>query len=570
MPTPQKKSKRKSIPKNRKYIFIIGGVMSGVGKGIATSSIGLILKSKGYNITLIKADPYLNVDAGTMNPTEHGEVFVMKNGLETDQDMGNYERFLNQDISQSNYMTSGMVYKSVIDRERSLGYGGKCVEAIPHVRDEIIDRFEKAAEEGDSDITLVEIGGTIGDYQNVMFMEAARTMQIQHPKDVSVIVVSYVPIPSTIGEMKSKPTQNAIRQLNGYGLHADFVIARSEVPLDDKRKEKIAISCNVPKQNVISAPDIKSVYDVPINFEKDKIGEAILDSLHLDAKKVSPAQKTTGTSEWKKWTSFVKKVHTEKTRTISIAMIGKYFDSGDFTLSDSYLSVIEALKTAGTHAGVTVKTEWIDSKKIENGTIQLKDVFARCGGLIVPGGFGTTGVDGILDAIRYAREKNIPYLGICYGMQLAVIEYARTVAKLDGAHTTEIDKKAKHKIVDIMESQKENLVTFAMGGSMRLGSYLCNLKKGSVCSKLYKGATQVIERHRHRYEVNNTYVPELEKAGLVFSGTSPDGKLMEMIELPTSVHPYFVATQAHPEFLSRPVSSHPLFDGLVKAVISKK
>lgn len=575
MPTPkqvsQKNSKSKTTKskKHRKYIFVIGGVMSGVGKGIATSSIGLILKSKGYKVTLVKADPYLNVDAGTMNPTEHGEVFVMENGLETDQDMGNYERFLNQDISQSNYMTSGMVYKSVIDRERALGYGGKCVEAIPHVRDEIANRFQKAAEEGDADITLVEIGGTIGDFQNVMFMEAARNMKIEHPKDVIVIVVSYVPIPSTIGEMKSKPTQNAIRQLNGYGLHADFVIARSEVPLDEKRKEKIAISCSVPKQNVISAPDIKSVYDVPLNFEKDKIGETILESLYMDSKKVNPVQKKIGASEWKQWASFVKKVHAPRQEELCIAMVGKYFDSGDFTLSDSYLSVIEALKTAGTHAGVSISIKWIDSKKIENGSIKLADVFTECRGLIVPGGFGTTGVDGLLQAIQYVRENNIPFLGICYGMQLAVIEYARTVCGLDGAHTTEINPKAKHKIVDIMESQKENLVTFAMGGSMRLGSYLCKLTKGSVAAKLY-GATEVVERHRHRYEVNNTYVPQLEECGLVFSGTSPDGKLMEMIELPTSAHPYFIATQAHPEFLSRPVCSHPLFDGLVKAVISKK
>lgn len=566
---PKAKNLAKNIlKKNRKYIFVIGGVMSGVGKGIATSSIGLILKSKGYNINLIKADPYLNVDAGTMNPTEHGEVFVMKDGLETDQDMGNYERFLNEDISQLNYMTSGMVYKTVIDRERTLGYGGKCVEAIPHVRDEIISRFEKTAEEHDSDITLVEIGGTIGDYQNVMFMEAARTMKIQHPKDVIVIVVSYVPIPGTIGEMKSKPTQNAIRQLNGYGLHADFVIARSEVPLDDKRKEKIAVSCNVLHQNVISAPDIKSVYDVPINFEKDKIGDALLESLYMDGKNVKASAKARGQELWKGWNTFVKKVHAKRTKTIRIAMIGKYFDSGDFTLSDSYLSVIEALKTAATYAGVIVEIDWIDSKKIEKGLIKLSDVFKRCGGLIVPGGFGTTGVDGILQSIRYAREKNIPFLGICYGMQLAVIEYARTVCGLDGAHTTEIEKNAKHKIVDIMESQKQNLVQFVMGGSMRLGSYDCLLKKGSVCANLY-GKTSVVERHRHRYEVNNEYVPTLEKSGLVFSGTSPDGKLMEMIELPANKHPYFVATQAHPEFKSRPVGSHPLFDGLVKAVVKR-
>ncbi|MES2985518.1 MAG: CTP synthase [Patescibacteria group bacterium] len=565
---PHKTKNKVLSTKSRKYIFVIGGVMSGVGKGIATSSIGLILKSKGYKINLIKADPYLNVDAGTMNPTEHGEVFVMQNGLETDQDMGNYERFLNEDISQLNYMTSGMVYKSVIDRERALGYGGKCVEAIPHVRDEIISRFEKTANEHDSDITLVEIGGTIGDYQNVMFMEAARTMKIQHPKDVIVIVVSYVPIPGTIGEMKSKPTQNAIRQLNGYGLHADFVIARSEVPLDEKRKEKIAVSCNVPQQNVISAPDIKSIYDVPINFEKDKIADALLESLYMDASKVGKAAREKGAELWKGWNSFVKKVHAKRTKTVRIAMIGKYFDSGDFTLSDSYLSVIEALKTAAAHAGAQIEIEWIDSKKIEKGTVKLSEVFKRCGGLIVPGGFGTTGVEGILSAIQYVREKKIPFLGICYGMQLAVIEYARTVCKLKGAHTTEIEKTAAHKIVDIMESQKSNLTQFVMGGSMRLGSYTCKLAKGSLCEKLYK-SNSVIERHRHRYEVNNEYVPQLEKAGLVFSGTSPDGKLMEMIELPTSKHPYFTATQAHPEFRSRPVGSHPLFDGLIKAVMGR-
>jgi CTP synthase len=558
---------KKTVKKNRKYIFVIGGVMSGVGKGIATSSIGLILKSKGHKVSLIKADPYLNVDAGTMNPTEHGEVFVMKDGLETDQDMGNYERFLHEDIEQDNYMTSGMIYKSVIERERALGYGGKCVEAIPHVRDEIIQRFKKAAEKHDSDITLVEIGGTIGDYQNIMFMEAARTMKIDTPHDVTIIVVSYVPIPGTLGEMKSKPTQNAIRQLNATGLHPDFVIARSEIALDKKRKEKIAVSCNIKEQNVISAPDIQSIYDVPINFEKDKIGDAILQSLYMKKAGGQELLKKDGDALWKKWLTFTKKVHAVKTKKMSIAIIGKYFDSGDFTLSDSYLSVIEALKISATHAEVELSIEWIDSKKIEKGEMQLRDVFTRNQGLIVPGGFGTSGVDGILSAIQYVREHNIPFLGICYGMQLAVIEYARTVCKLDGAHTTEIDKKAKHKIIDIMESQKENLVKYVMGGSMRLGSYTCMLKQGSICAKLY-GAREVVERHRHRYEVNTMYVKQLAAEGLVFSGTSPDEKLMEMIELPKDKHVYFVATQAHPEFRARPTSPHPLFDGLVKAVLS--
>ena len=543
---------------------MIGGVMSGVGKGIATSSLGLILKTKGYKVNLVKADPYLNVDAGTMNPTEHGEVFVMKEGLETDQDMGNYERFLHQDIHQVNYMTSGMVYKSVIDRERALGYGGKCVEAIPHVRDEIIDRFEKAAKENGSDITIVEIGGTIGDFQNAMFMEAAKTMKLKNPLDVIVIVVSYLPTPGAIGEMKSKPTQSAIRELNGYGLHPDFIIARSEVALDNKRKEKISISCNVPIENVISAPDIKSIYDVPVNFEKDKIGEMVLKSLFLKNKKPNAES----VKLWTDWKNFVKNVHTKKTKNLRIAMIGKYFDTGDFTLTDSYLSVMEALKFAAAKAKVDIEIEWVDSKTIEKNPSILKDIFKRCDGLIVPGGFGTTGVDGILKSIEYVRKNKIPYLGICYGMQLAVIEYAQNVLHLKGANTTEIHKDCEHKIIDIMQSQKENLVKQVMGGSMRLGSFTCRLVKGSIVSQLYK-ADEVVERHRHRYEVNNAHVPDLEKAGLKFSGKSVDGKLMEMIELGKDKHPFFVATQSHPEFLSRPTISHPLFDGLIKAMVGR-
>ncbi len=548
-----------------KYIFVIGGVMSGVGKGIATSSLGLILKTKGYKVNLVKADPYLNVDAGTMNPTEHGEVFVMREGLETDQDMGNYERFLHQDISQVNYMTSGMVYKTVIDRERALGYGGKCVEAIPHVRDEIIVRFKKAAKENNSDITIVEIGGTIGDFQNAMFMEAAKTMKLHEPNDVLVVVVSYLPTPGAIGEMKSKPTQSAIRELNGYGLHPDFIIARSEVALDNKRKEKISVSCNVPIENVISAPDIKSIYDVPVNFEKDKIGERVLKSLSLKNKKPN----TESIKLWSDWKNFVKNIHTPKTKTFRVAMIGKYFDTGDFTLTDSYLSVMEALKFAAAKAKVGIEIEWVDSKTIEKNPNILKDIFTRCHGLIVPGGFGTRGVDGILKSIEYVRKNKIPYLGICYGMQLAVIEFAQNVLGLKDANTTEIKKNAEHKIIDIMENQKENLVKLTMGGSMRLGSFKCKLLKGSIVNDLYK-ADEVIERHRHRYEVNNAYVESLENKGLLFSGKSLDGKLMEMIELGKKDHPFFVATQSHPEMLSRPICSHPLFDGLMKAMVKGK
>lgn len=538
---------------NHKYIFVVGGVMSGVGKGIASSSIGTLLHAKGFDVNLAKVDPYLNVDAGTMNPTEHGEVFVLNSGLETDQDMGNYERFLNRDLIHEDYMTSGMVYKHVIDKERNLGYGGKCVEAVPHIRDEIVSRYESAARLNKSEISIIEIGGTVGDYQNIMFIEAARVLKIKHPDDVIFIMVSFLPIPSKIGEMKTRPTQNAVNQLSGYGVHTDIIIARSEVPVDSKRKEKIGIACNIPEENVISAPDIDSVYDVPLNFEKDKIGEIILKSLKLKPRK-GP-----GLAPWRKFANSVK--NTEK--ELNIAIVGKYFSTGDFVLTDAYVSVLEAIKYSAYSQKVKPKIHTINANDFEKSNPDYASL-DQFDGIIVPGGFGEKGIEGKLNVIRYARENKIPYFGLCYGMQLMSIEYARNVLGLAKAHTAEIDPKSPHLIIDIMPDQKKKLLEKNYGGSMRLGSYVAKLKSGSIAHSAYK-ADVITERHRHRYEVNPAYVEQLTAAGLVFSGTSPDGSLMEIAELPESVHPFFLGTQFHPEFLARPLAPHPLFTQFIKA-----
>lgn len=544
------------MKKNHKYIFVVGGVMSGVGKGVTTSSIGMLLQSCGYKVNIVKVDPYLNVDAGTMNPTEHGEVFVLDSGLETDQDMGNYERFLNRDISQNCYMTSGMVYKTVIERERTLGYKGKCVEAIPDIRDEIIGRFNLAGDKANSDISIIEIGGTIGDYQNIMFIEAARVMKIRNPKDVIFIMVSYLPVPGKLGEMKSKPTQNAMRMLNSYGVQADVLVARSEVSMDDKRREKIAISCSIPKDYVISAPDVDVIYEVAENFEKGNLSKIIFDLISLPKKPLNLTH----------WKSFISKVKSVK-KEVKIGVVGKYFDTGDFTLSDAYLSVIEAVKFSAYHNGAKAKLTWLNSKDFEKDPSKLSTL-KQFDGVIVPGGFGESGIEGKLLAIKYVRENKIPYFGLCYGMQLMVIEYARNVLGWKDANTSEITIKSEHLVIDIMPDQEKKLLQKDFGGSMRLGAYPAVLKKGTIAYGSYK-ADKISERHRHRYEVNNAFIKDIEKAGLVFSGTSPDGKLMEISELPTSKHPFFLGTQFHPEFKARPLSPHPLFSAFIKAALKK-
>lgn len=539
-----------------KYIFVVGGVMSGVGKGVASSSMALLLQERGFRTNLVKVDPYLNVDAGTMNPTEHGEVFVLKSGLETDQDMGNYERFLNRDLGPEDYMTSGMVYKTVIENERALKYGGKTIEAIPHVRDEILRRIELAASENGSQVSVIEIGGTVGDFQNALFIEAARVLRLKHPNDVIFVMVSYLPVPGTLGEMKTKPTQTAVRELNSYGVQPDFIIARSNGAMDEKRKEKLAIWCNVPAEHVISAPDVASIYDVPLNFGKDNLGDLLLDALRLPKDK--PA-------DFEAWNDFVKRLKADNPE-VSIGIVGKYFDTGDYVLSDAYLSVIEALKFSGAELGVKPKIEWVNSKDIErDGT----DVLKKYDGIIVPGGFGETGIEGKIKTIEYARENGVPYFGLCYGMQLLVVEYARHKLGLAKAHTMEIDPETPDPIVGVMEHQKEHLASGKYGGTMRLGEYTAALKEGTIAREAY-GAPEVQERHRHRYEINNTYVDRLTEAGLVFSGTSPDGNLMEIAELPKDVHPFFLGTQFHPELIARPLAPHPLFTAFLKASAEKQ
>ncbi|OGY32583.1 MAG: CTP synthase [Candidatus Woykebacteria bacterium RIFCSPLOWO2_01_FULL_41_12] len=535
-----------------KFIFVSGGVISGVGKGVATSSIALLLKSRGFKVTAIKADPYLNIDAGTLNPVEHGEVFVLDDGMECDQDLGNYERFLDSDLNSTNYMTSGQIFKSIIDKERALGFGGKTVEFFQDPPKEVINRIIDCAKSNKAEIVLFEIGGTVGEYQNLLFLEANRLLKLQFPSDVLHVHVTYLPIPDSVGEMKSKPAQMSINGLASFGIHADIVLARSSRSVDEKRKEKIALSSGIAKEDIISAPDINNIYQAPINLENQRLSDKILGKLNI-----LPRRK-----DLMSWKRMVDKA-TLARGEVNIAMVGKYFATGDFTLSDSYLSVIEAIKHAANYQGVRAKFSWIDSSQIERqGTNTLRNY----DGIVVPGGFGSRSVEGIIDSITFARENEIPYFGLCFGMQLATVEFARNVVGLKKAHTTEIDKKTPYPVIDVMPEQEKLLVGEEYGGTMRLGSFPCKVRKGTIASKTY-GKDTIYERHRHRYEFNNKYKSRLEKNGLVISGTSPDGKLVEMIEL--ARHPFFVGTQFHPEFKSRPLKPHPLYKKFIEVVVGR-
>ncbi len=546
---------RRTTP-HTKYLFVVGGVMSGVGKGVTASSIACVLKARGLTVTALKIDPYINVDAGTMNPTEHGEVFVLQDGLETDQDMGNYERFLGQSLPAKNYMTTGSVYLSVIKKERNLEYGGKNVEVVPDIPLEVIRRIKTAATDARADVALIEVGGTVGEYQNILFLEAIRLMKQEAPADVATVMVSYLPVPGSIGEMKTKPTQTAVRTLNSAGVFADLIIARGPVPVDDKRKAKIATFCNVRQEHVISAPDVASIYEIPLNFEKDNLSARLCDLLGIRP----------GPSDLAHWKRFVARAKADRSE-VTIAVVGKYFTTGDFILSDVYLSVIEALKYSAYQLNLKPKIVYRSSADFTDGK-RLREL-DQYDGILVPGGFGATGIPGKLKVIEYARSKGIPYFGICYGMQLAVLEYAQNVLGLKNASTEEIDPTAKDLIVHVMDDQRQKLATGDLGGSMRLGEYPAVLQAGSIARAAYKMG-EIVERHRHRYEINNTYVDLLTKQGLVFSGTSPDGNLMEIMELPKAVHPFFVGTQFHPEFLARPLAPHPLFTAFVRAAYESK
>jgi CTP synthase len=559
MPKKKIKGGDKVKQKKTKFIFVVGGVMSGVGKGITTASIGRILQSKGYNVSAIKIDPYINVDAGTMNPIEHGEVFVTEDGDETDQDIGNYERFLNKNIYRENYMTTGRVYQSVIQRERNLEYGGKCVEVVPHIPMEIRDRIWRAVEKTKAEIMIVEIGGTVGEYQNLLFLEAARMMKLYAPEDVIFVMVSYLPIPAKVGEMKTKPTQYAIRTLNSAGIQPDFIIARSRVGVDEPRRKKIAINCNIDPENVISAPDIDSIYEVPLNFEKDNLGVRILAKFGLKEKKKDLVQ----------WRKMVRKIKAAK-KEVNIGIVGKYFATGDFCLADSYISVIEAIKHAAMVNNCRPNLHWINTAEIEKkGTRSLR----AYDGIIVPQGWGSRGSEGKIKTIKFCRENKVPYFGLCYGMQMAVIEFARNVCGFWGANSEEIDPKTPYPVIHIMPEQKELIAKKQYGGTIRLGGWPCKIVPGTHLAKAYAkkfGPKKKIisERHRHRYEFNNAYREEMEARGLTIAGTSPDGRIVEAIEI--TDHPFFIGTQFHPEYISRPLDPHPLFVEFVHVCLKQR
>jgi len=569
-----------------RIICVTGGVISGVGKGISTASIGRILQEYGYTVTAVKIDPYINFDAGTLRPTEHGEVWVTADGGEIDQDLGNYERFLGSSIPKKNNITTGQIYKSVIDRERRGEYLGKTVQFIPHIPEEIKKRIKDcvSANGKEYDFVLVEIGGTVGDYENLPFIFAMKNFEIElGQENVVHFLVSYLPVPMSIGEMKTKPTQQAIRTLDGYGIFPDFVLCRSNNILDDVRKNKIKTYANIETDFIISAPDVKTIYEVPLNFERESLGKKILDRFGLKPKKEP---------DWSKWKGLVERLKNPE-KKVKIAMVGKYIDIGDYNLVDSYISINQSLEHAGAELNTGVEIDWVDSKKFEKNPDEL-ETLKEYAGIIIPGGFGASGVEGKVEAIKFARENNIPFLGLCYGMQLAVVEFARNVCGLKDANTTETDEKTQNPVVDVLPSQKKILEKSQYGGTMRLGSYAATLKNGTKILDLYKYRIQedrlkikklentkeefrlgvmdsdnvVLERHRHRYEINPKFADVIENKGLVFSGFHDrvDGtRLMEFIELPD--HPFFIATQAHPEFKSMLGKPAPLFLGFVKACI---
>jgi len=541
---------------NPKYIFVSGGVLSSLGKGITTSSIAMLLQAKGYAVTVVKCENYLNIDSGLINPLEHGDAFLCEDGTETDMDLGNYERFLGRDLGSHNFITMGQIYKAVIDRERDNGYGGEDIEAIPHVTDEIIARIKTAADKDKAEICLVELGGTAGEYQNVLYYEASRIMKLREKDTVVHVHVSYLPTPAHVGEPKTKPTQLSVKQLNAMSIQPDFLVARTEGDLDERRRERLALFCNMHPQDIIMNQDLTSIYEVPLNFHKQGFDTKILSKLGLVDKH----------SDLSAWQAFVTKALAKTDKKIKLAIVGKYFKTGDYNLKDSYHALFEALDHASITLGVALDIKSINSAIIEQeGTKQLEDVEA----IIVPIGWGARGTEGKIAAIKFAREHQIPYLGLCYGMQLAAVEYARNVVGLEGASSTEIDENTQYPIVhDIPFDPKYQRIK-GNGASMRLGAYQTILKQGSLAASIY-GTTKISERHRHRYEFNNQYRKVLEDKGFVISGTSPDDFFVEMIELPKKIHPFFLATQAHPEYKSRPLNPHPVFVAFLQAAIASK
>ena len=531
------------MKKKTKYLFVLGGVLSGVGKGITAASLGALLKARGLRVSIQKCDPYLNVDAGTLNPAEHGECFVTKDGAETDLDLGHYERFLDEETTKNSITLSGRLFKQLIDDERAGRFLGKTVQLVPHLTTAIQQTIQEAGEH--SDVHIVELGGTVGDYEGLSFVEAFREFSQKHSGDTAFVHVVYVPYLKASREFKTKPAQNAVRDLRGFGISPDVIVARVEEEPDDSIVRKVALFGGVPEDHVVVVPNADTVLRVPLVLSEAQLDQKIMRILGLKGSRAT---------DLTPWQDIVKKATSSKKRRVSVGIVAKYLDN-----EDTYISVIEALKAAAWHKGVELAYTWVSAEDVEQyGTTRLKGF----DGLLVPGGFGTRGIEGKIIAAKYALEKGVPYLGLCLGLQVAVIAAARRSGMLE-ATSGELDAAANQQVVYIMEDQKGKEAT---GGTMRLGNYPAVLQKGSRVAKLY-GATEVIERHRHRYEVNRAYEAEIEKGGLVISGQSPDGTLVEFVE--GSDHPFFVATQAHPEFRSRPIRPHPLFAGFIRALVEK-
>ncbi|MBP6994242.1 CTP synthase [Candidatus Woesebacteria bacterium] len=548
-----------------KYIFISGGVISGIGKGITSASISLILQSCGYTVAPLKFENYLNVDSGTINPIEHGDVFLCNDGTEADMDVGTYEKFLNMNMGNLNYVTMGKIYKTVIDKERQFAYEGEDVEAIPHITEEILRRISLLENKTKAEFIVIELGGTAGEYQNALYYEAARQLTLKKPQDVIHIHVGYVPTPGHLGEPKTKPTQLSVRTLNTMGIQPDILVVRCAKVLDDRRKDRLALFCNMRPGSVFSNPDVKHVYEIPSILAKQHIHHLILDLLHIKHNKPQPNLSALN--------ALLKKINymkVSKMKPIEIVVVGKYFATGDYHIRDAYAALFDAIDHASWKLGVPVETRWVSAQQVEK---EGSRVIGKPAGIIVPIGWGSRGAEGMISAAGYARQHKIPYLGLCYGMQLAVISFARDILKLPKANTSEIDPKTPDPVIHFIPGQDDIIENKRYGGTMRLGKCEAIIKKGSLVEKLYKkydadyktqNAT-VSERHRHRYEFNDHYADQIESHGMSLSGRSQKEGLVEFVELPTNVHPFYVATQGHPEYKSRPLSPHPVFLGFIEA-----
>lgn len=547
---------------NTKYIFVSGGVISGIGKGLTTASIAFLLKSAGYKIAPIKFENYLNLDAGTINPIEHGDPFLCEDGTEADMDVGSYEKFLDEDMGKENFVTMGQIYKAVIDRERRFEYDGEDVEAIPHITNEIIERIQRLGRQKKADIVAIELGGTAGEYQNILYYEASRIMALKYPRDVVHVHVSYVPTPKHLGEPKTKPTQLSVRTLNSMGIQPDFIIARSEQFLDKRRRDRFALFCNMHPDDIISNPDRESVYDIPLILNEQKLDAKLLQKLNLPRRN----------PDLRKWRKLTQNLRRSKKSNLEIAIVGKYFGTGDFQLRDSYAALFDAIDHASIWKKLPVRTRWIDAETVEK---KGEKIIGNPEGIIVPIGWGARGAEGMIQAASYARQKKIPYLGLCYGMQLAVVAFARDMLKLTRANTTENDPKTRYPVIHLIKGQRQFLKNRAYGGTMRLGGWEAKVRSGTMADAIYRRYNGFIkeeqgltsERHRHRYEFNNKFIERFEKNGMVISARSTKENLGEIVELSADLHPFYLGTQGHPEYKSRPLSPHPIFLAFLEACL---